>query len=182
MSAPIDLRPNKHVTWAFLLAEWVLACLFHELYVRCLQTQVSLILRRPRSCPLYDGIAGHVLDVPWQCHTFLVLPTPRIVLVDLDFEAVGREGAAQGFGSWLVRAVFPCPDHFTFLFAGLEHEVYAAALAPIIGCRLKTICATLMVNDPEAGVTVTAELRAMILFDRYNELLTVRLNALLLVH
>ena len=37
-----------------------------------------------------------------------------------------------------------------------------------------------MVNDPEAGVTVTAELRVMILFDRYNELLTVRLNALLL--
>ena len=64
MSAPIDLRPSKHVTWAFLLAEWVLACLFHELDVRCLQTQASLILRRPRSCPLYDGIAGHVLLDP----------------------------------------------------------------------------------------------------------------------
>ena len=37
-----------------------------------------------------------------------------------------------------------------------------------------------MVNDPEAGVTVTVELRVMILFDRYNELLTVRLNPLLL--
>ena len=95
MSAPIDFRPNKHVTWAFLLAEWVLASLFHELDVRCFQTQASLILRHPRPCPLYDGIAGHVLDVPWQCYTFLVLPTPYRVLTDIDLEAVGCEGTAQ---------------------------------------------------------------------------------------
>ena len=138
MSAPIDLRPSKHVTWAFLLAEWVLACLFHELDVRCLQAQASLILRCPRPRPLYDGIAGHVLDVPWQCHTFLVLPTPHAVLVDLDFEAVGRNGTAQCLVP--VRGLLPLPDHVAFLLAGLQHEIYAAALASILCCRLK--------NDP----------------------------------
>ena len=34
-----------------------------------------------------------------------------------------------------------------------------------------------MANDPEAGVMVTAELRVMILFDRCNEQVLLRLNA-----
>ena len=34
-----------------------------------------------------------------------------------------------------------------------------------------------MANDPEAGVMVTAELRVMILFDRCNEQVFLRLNA-----
>ena len=38
-----------------------------------------------------------------------------------------------------------------------------------------------MANDPEAGGMVTAELRVMILFDRWKELVRLRLNALLLV-
>ena len=139
MSIPIAPRPNMRVTWAFRLAEWVLDLLFHELYVRCLEAQTSLILRRPRSCPLYNGVAGLVLDVPGQCHTFLVLPAPHTVLVDLDFEAVGRNGTAQG--PVPVRTLLPLPDHVAFLLVGLQHEIYAVALASIIlCCRLN--------NDP----------------------------------
>ena len=113
MSGPIDSRPSKRVTWAFLLAEWVLASLFHELDVRCLQTQALLILRRPGPRPLYDDVARLVLDVPWQWRTFLVLPAPYTVLVDLDFQAVGRYSTAQSLVS--VQCVFPFLDKIAFV-------------------------------------------------------------------
>ena len=101
------------MAWAFLLAEWVLACLFHELDVRCLQTQALLSLRCPRPRPLYDDIARLVLDVPWQWCTFLVLPAPYTVLVDLDFQAVGRYGTAQSLVP--VQCVFPFLDKVAFV-------------------------------------------------------------------
>ena len=135
MSGSIDSRPSTRVTWAFLLAEWVLASLFHELDVRCLQTQALLSLRCPRPRPLYDDIARLVLDVPWQRRTFLVLPAPYTVLVDLDFQAVGRYGTAQSLVP--VQCVFPFPDKIAFVRTGFEHQVYATALASVICCWLK---------------------------------------------
>ena len=79
----------------FLWVERVLYFLFHDLYVRSLEAQSRLILGLPGSGPLNDGIAGFVLQLFGQWHSFPVFPTPYVVPVDLDFQAVDREGTAR---------------------------------------------------------------------------------------
>ena len=99
MPRPIFLRSNRRVTWVSLSAEGVLDFLFHDFQVRGPEAEAPLVLGFPGPRPLYDGVAGFVLHVLGQRRSFLVLPTPHRVLVDLDPQAVGRDGAAQGFGS-----------------------------------------------------------------------------------
>ena len=45
------------VTWAFLLAEWVLDLLFHDFYAGHPQSESSLVFGRPSARPLDDGVA-----------------------------------------------------------------------------------------------------------------------------
>ena len=78
------LCPNGRMPWACLLVERVLYLLLHDFQICYFETQTPLVLGFPRPRPLYDGIAGLVLQYFRQRRSFLVLPTPYNVLVDLD--------------------------------------------------------------------------------------------------
>ena len=124
--------------WAFLLVERVLYFLFHDLYVCRFEAQSPLVLGLPGSGPLYDGIAGFVLQVFGQWHSFPVFPAPHAVLVDLHFESVDRESTARCLvDTWLVESLFPCSYHLEFLLFDFKHEIYSAALASIVGRGLE---------------------------------------------